>query len=72
MVETIFCLGEKVMWLSLYFVLKKKNFYVSITFSFIPPSDYVTEEKFVICFHEYVMKKYEVLASCHSNSKKKR
>ena len=68
MIETIFCLGEKVMWLSLYFV-KKENFYVSITF-FIPPSDYVTEEKVVTCFHENVMKKYEILASCHSNSKR--
>ena len=41
-------------------------------FLFIPPSDYVTEEKVVTCFHEYAMKKYEVLVSCHSNSKKKR
>ena len=39
-------------------------------FLFIPPSDYVTEE-IVTCFHEYAMKKYEVLASCHSNSKEK-
>ena len=47
--------------------------YVSFTFSFfIPPSDYVTKEKVVTCFHEYAMKRYEVLASCHSNSKKKK
>ena len=39
-------------------------------FLFIPPSDYVTEE-IVTCFHEYAMKKYKVLASCHSNSKEK-
>ena len=69
MAETIFCLGEKVMWLSLSFV-KKENFKVSITFFFIPPSDYVIEEKVVTCFHENVMKKYEILASCHSNSKR--
>ena len=61
------------MWLSLSFVKKKKNFYVPFTFFFflfIPPSDYVTEEKTVTCFHEYVMKKYGVLAQCHSNSKR--
>ena len=43
----------------LLFKKKKKNFYVSFTFSFIPSSDYVIEEKVVTCFHEYVMKKYK-------------
>ena len=41
-----------------------------LLFLFIPPSDYVTKE-IVTCFHEYAMKKYEVLASYHSNSKEK-
>ena len=45
-------------------------FMFPLLFLFIPPSDYVTEE-IVTCFHEYAMKKYEVLASCHSNSKEK-
>ena len=45
-------------------------FIFPLLFLFISPSDYVTEE-IVTFFHEYAMKKYEVLASCHSNSKEK-
>ena len=61
MAETLFCLEKKSYMVVPFFCLKKKkkNFYVSFTFSFIPPSDYVIEEKVVTCFHEYVMKKYK-------------
>ena len=52
------------MWLSLSFV--KELLCFLHFFFFIPPSDYVTEEKSITCFHEYVMKKYEVLAPCYS------
>ena len=67
MAEALFCLEKKVMWLSLSLVFL---FMFPSLFLFIPPSDYVTEE-IVMCFHKYAMKKYEVLASCHSNSKEK-
>ena len=67
MAEALFCLEKKVMWLSLSLVFL---FMFPLLFLFIPPSDYVTEE-IVTYFHEYAMKKHEVLASCHSNSKEK-
>ena len=57
--ETLLCLRRKVMWLSLSFVLLKR-FYVSFTFSFLQVT--MSQDKIVTCFHEYEMKKYEVLA----------
>ena len=67
MAETLLCLGKKVTWLSLSF--SKKTFYISFTFFFFLQVIMSQEKKIVTCYHEYVMKKYEVLAQCHSDSK---
>ena len=37
-----------------------KSFYVSFTFSFLQVT--MSQDKIVTCFHEYEMKKYEILA----------
>ena len=37
-----------------------KSFYVSFTFSFLQVT--MSQDKIITCFHEYEMKKYEVLA----------